>query len=233
MSAHGEPVGAGGALKIAGRVAKSGIVVPRPSAWRLPLAMVAVAAAAVFVTYAVMGGFGVRPGPEQATTSHQATVTLPQAPAPTEVAPAAVPANAPSPSRSPVLRTPSRTPAPAAPAVRNASPPAVTPPAPREKAEQQVPQLPSEPVQSEPQRAAAAPVPATTPAETSLPLLKVAGIAWQKDAASRVAMVNGAAVTTGGRVSGARVEDILPDRVRFSFDGKNFDVPLGKSSSDR
>jgi hypothetical protein len=46
-------------------------------------------------------------------------------------------------------------------------------------------------------------------------------------------MVNGAAVTKGGMVGSARVEEIFPDRVRFFLDGQSFDVPLGKSSGGR
>jgi general secretion pathway protein B len=57
----------------------------------------------------------------------------------------------------------------------------------------------------------------------------VSGIAWNKDSADRLAVVNGQPLTTGSAVGGALVEEILPDRVRFSQGGKTFEVPLGKA----
>jgi general secretion pathway protein B len=61
------------------------------------------------------------------------------------------------------------------------------------------------------------------------PALNVTGIGWQKGNADRLAVVNGRAVSEGAVIEGARVEEIFPDRVRFSFGGKAFDVPLGKT----
>jgi general secretion pathway protein B len=69
--------------------------------------------------------------------------------------------------------------------------------------------------------------------EPAAPVLKVSGIAWQKDGASLMAVVNGSFVSKGGRVGGARVDEIFADRVRFTFEGKSFEVPLGKSSAER
>lgn len=57
---------------------------------------------------------------------------------------------------------------------------------------------------------------------------KVNGIAWQKESSSRLAVVNGVAVTQGSTIDGAKVVEILPDRVRFSQGGRNFEVVLGK-----
>jgi hypothetical protein len=45
-------------------------------------------------------------------------------------------------------------------------------------------------------------------------------------------MINGRAVAEGGSIDGARVVEIFPDRVRFSFSDRNFEIPLGKSSQD-
>jgi general secretion pathway protein B len=82
----------------------------------------------------------------------------------------------------------------------------------------------------------AAPVPATTKpvpprgAEPAEPAFAVSGIAWNTDSADRLAIVNGHPLTTGSAVGSAVVEEILPDRVRFSQGGKTFEVPLGKSA---
>ena len=59
-----------------------------------------------------------------------------------------------------------------------------------------------------------------------MPKLNVVGIAWQKDNALRLAIVNGVPVREGGVVNGATVREILPDKVRFSVNGKDFDLPL-------
>jgi hypothetical protein len=77
----------------------------------------------------------------------------------------------------------------------------------------------------------AAPAPSTPPAATAArPTLNVSGIAWQKDASSRLAIINGTPTGIGGHVEGAVVEDIQPDRVRFSYNRESFEVGLGKSS---
>jgi hypothetical protein len=56
--------------------------------------------------------------------------------------------------------------------------------------------------------------------------LVVSGIAFQGDRAARIAVVNDLPVMEGSLVEGARVEEILSDRVKFSRDGKMFEVPL-------
>jgi hypothetical protein len=58
------------------------------------------------------------------------------------------------------------------------------------------------------------------------PRLVVSGIAYQGDRGSRIAVVNDLPVMEGSLVGGARVEEILSDRVKFSRDGKLFEVPL-------
>jgi len=67
----------------------------------------------------------------------------------------------------------------------------------------------------------------------SLPTLTVTGIAWQKDSTDRVAVVNGASVSEGVMVEGARVEEIFQDRVRFSFDKQTFDISLGRTGQEK
>jgi general secretion pathway protein B len=63
--------------------------------------------------------------------------------------------------------------------------------------------------------------------------LKVSGIAWQKESTSRLAVVNGVPVSQGAVVVGAKIEEILPDRVRFTRDSRSFEVFLGKTSADK
>ncbi|MEJ2700399.1 MAG: hypothetical protein P8Z70_12175 [Desulfuromonadales bacterium] len=58
------------------------------------------------------------------------------------------------------------------------------------------------------------------------PSLVVSGIAYLGDKSGRIAVVNDLPVMVGNLVDGARVEEILPDRVRFSKDGREFEVPL-------
>jgi general secretion pathway protein B len=89
-----------------------------------------------------------------------------------------------------------------------------------------------------PARGSASPsAPVTPPAGQAVspehPVLQVGGIAWQKDSASPMAIVNGTPVAEGSTVGGARVEKIYPERVRFSHKGRTFDVGLGSSSNGR
>lgn len=60
--------------------------------------------------------------------------------------------------------------------------------------------------------------------------LTVTGIAFQQESAARMAVVNGQTVTEGAMVAGARVDEIMPDRVRFSLEGQSIEIPMGKSS---
>jgi general secretion pathway protein B len=71
-----------------------------------------------------------------------------------------------------------------------------------------------------------APVPLTP--KPSLPTLKVTGIAGEKDSPVHLAIVNGTSVVEGSMVNGVKVEKILPDRVRFTFENRSFDVPLDR-----
>ena len=58
--------------------------------------------------------------------------------------------------------------------------------------------------------------------------LTVNGIALS-DGETRQAVVNGVTVSKGSYVGGAKVEDILQNRVRFSRGGIRFDVTVGDS----
>jgi general secretion pathway protein B len=177
--------------------------------------MAAIAIVAVLCTFAVMGGFSQR---------HGATVPLAN-PAPTASNPASPPPRAASPDG--VGSAASRTEF-AEPARRGAIPgasaaPIQAAPAPAAtgKRASSLPQP-----DSQPEKAAAPPPPAS---DGKLPALNVSGIAWQKDNASRLAVVNGASVTEGATIAGARVDEIFPDRVRFSYRNKSYEIFLGKT----
>lgn len=57
--------------------------------------------------------------------------------------------------------------------------------------------------------------------------IRVTGIAWQKDSASSLAMVNGRPVREGALVDGFKLEEILEDSVRFSGSNGKLTIPLG------
>ena len=56
--------------------------------------------------------------------------------------------------------------------------------------------------------------------------IKVSGIACQDERSARRAVVNGFLMREGGVVAGARITEILRDRVRFSAGDKVFEAPL-------
>lgn len=78
-----------------------------------------------------------------------------------------------------------------------------------------------------PQKAAAAPAVAPTP---SLPAgdgaenLLVSGIAWQEERGLRRAVVNGVLAGEGAEILGARIVEIRENLVRFSRNGRIFEV---------
>lgn len=197
-----------GAGHIAGKVVKSGRRPKQTPNWMLPAAMAAVAAVAVLATYLIMGGISTRTETVQQTPVLQrkpASGSLLRTPAPTASPEATTSAHP------PVERKRSLPPSKLAKPVKQA--PAADP----------IPRLP----QAAP-TAAGIPSPAPQPAAVSgPPVLKVTGIGWQKDNAARLAVVNGRAVTEGTVVEGARVEEILPDRVRFTINDRSFEIPVG------
>ncbi len=56
------------------------------------------------------------------------------------------------------------------------------------------------------------------------------GIAFQDGGTDSVAVVNGAAVSKGSVIEGARVEEILKDRVKFSRGSEKFEIILDKTN---
>jgi len=78
------------------------------------------------------------------------------------------------------------------------------------------------------------PAPPLQPAAApGLPVLQVTGIGWQKDNANRLAIVNGRPVVAGNVVEGARVEEILQDRVRFSINDRSFEIAVGNGYGEK
>jgi general secretion pathway protein B len=67
----------------------------------------------------------------------------------------------------------------------------------------------------------------TSPTEAALTLN---GIAWNRDSADRLAIINGQPAGVGENVAGAVVVEILQDRARFTRNGKTFELSIGKSS---
>jgi general secretion pathway protein B len=197
-----------GAGHIAGKVVKSGRrAKPRPK-WILPAGMAAVAAIAVLSTYLLMGGMsnhsGTTPSPPSMQRQPESGGTV-QRPEPT-APPAAIPsATIHAGRKRPPTPSPSTTPAGEAPA-----------PAAANRLPQGEAALPVKPVP--PLQPAAAP---------GHPVLQVTGIGWQKDNANRMAIVNGRPVVVGNVVEGAKVEEILPDRVRFSIGGRSLEITVG------
>jgi len=91
---------------------------------------------------------------------------------------------------------------------------------------------PAAPAVTGPSKPGPAVVPAAAPAAPAkrIPTLKVDGIAYHFGSADSLAVVNGTTVYVGAMVEGARVEEIGKDRIRFSYEGERFEVPLGKSN---
>ena len=56
--------------------------------------------------------------------------------------------------------------------------------------------------------------------------IKVSGIAWQEERSARRIVVNGFLMKEGGVVSGARITEIMPDRVRFSTPAGAFELSM-------
>lgn len=191
------------------------ILKERQASTRLPWipligGMVAVAALAVLATYAAMGGFA-RPGGNETQPMVRTSAALKP-----ELTP---------PAAAPVTLKIVKEPAPVAPGeAKTAHLPVVQQ---ANAAMQQQPAAPSPPGASESliQSQQGNLHDAVTPPS---PLLRVTGIAWQKDSTSRIAIVNGQAVSEGANVGNARVQTIHPDRVEFAHAGQKLTVPLEK-----
>jgi general secretion pathway protein B len=71
------------------------------------------------------------------------------------------------------------------------------------------------------------PLPASIKA---VPALRVNGIAFQGGGADSVAMINGEPFSSGAVINGAKIEEILKNKVRFSCNGELFEILLGQSN---
>ena len=73
-----------------------------------------------------------------------------------------------------------------------------------------------------------APLPAVPPSPNApagvLPQLKISGIIWNRDPAMRRAVINGSFTPEGSQIEGAKVVEILPTSVRFSYKNQVFEI---------
>jgi general secretion pathway protein B len=197
--------------------------------WMLPVLVAGSALAAALLTYFLTGGHSL-PGREAVpSTSRRATSEIDEKKAPVQAPAPAVTATAPSAPDKPVVATTANS------AKKKQTIRAVTAPLPgkrpvrlpdnkaaaRMSPEEQLP----EPNNGMLQKNAAES--ARPPDVHSPPALRVSGIAWNIDSSERLAVVNGMPVTEGTTIEGARVEEIMKDKVRFSFEKKTFDVAVG------
>jgi general secretion pathway protein B len=200
--------------------------------WKLLIALVLVASLATFgVTWFLLRGDGTLKKDKIATAPNAVAAPavspqVPPAPVPAPPVAAVVPAADPAPA-SPSSPTP--TPVPAA----VAAPPAEKPaPAPVRAVKRKA----APPAKKRPDPSYAQPAPAVSGqmelSSTPPPVdVRVSGIAWQDTRSASRAVVNGFLLQEGSVVSGARITEILQDRVRFSLSGQTFEGPLRSSGA--
>jgi len=61
---------------------------------------------------------------------------------------------------------------------------------------------------------------------SATPPLRLTGIVWSETPSERCAVINGAIISEGASVQGVKVEEIFPNRVRLSHDGRFFEIRL-------
>lgn len=83
------------------------------------------------------------------------------------------------------------------------------------------------------EKATAAPVnpeqktnPTPIQSATAPPSLRLSAIVWHEEPSKRIAMINGVITTEGTMIEGVKVEEIYPDRVRLSLNGRPFEISL-------
>lgn len=213
------------------------------SRWKIPAALAAVALVAVLSTYAVMGGFSSsKQGKAVAVASMGAASSAP-APVAEQVQPVTFPADGASagtPAQSgsgqktevvalSAARQPINPPLRVAAGNGSISPATKSAPASAVKPAATTPAV----ALSRQPEAFVRTTTGSVVVRDNHAEFKVNGIAWQKESSSRLAVVNGVAVTQGATVDGAKVVEILPDRVRLSRGGRTFEVVLGKINTYR
>jgi hypothetical protein len=60
--------------------------------------------------------------------------------------------------------------------------------------------------------------------------LKISGIVWSEEPANRVAVINSMPVNEGAFIGGIKVVEIYPTRVRFLYNERSFEIPLGTTA---
>jgi general secretion pathway protein B len=213
-----------GKLDLAKGITKSASREKRRSLWYSAALMAGAAVVAASATYLLTGGFVSHKSAAPAASTSQAVVTEQTPPPALSVETGTLP------PKTVRLETPSVRKRPEQP---TAWPPA-KPTAPAGKKVATAAAVPANGVARpslahEKGREVSAKAPEPLPSEVRQPQVTVTGIAWQKDGADRMAIVNGASVSEGMTVAGARVEAILPDRVRFVFNNRTFEIPLGRN----
>ncbi len=186
--------------------------------WILPIVVTIVAATSVILTYTLMGGFSAdRKAAKQLIL--ESPPSLPpiaaQRPSSHLPPPLSAPVVAPTLKRSAIRNITEQTSKQAG-TLSSISPPTGIPAAELSPLESVAPH--SQPSTAPKDRLKEKPL--------SDPSFKINGIAWQKDSASRLAVINGVPVGEGGMVDGAKIEQIFQDRVIFSLGGRPFEVTL-------
>jgi type II secretory pathway component PulC len=74
--------------------------------------------------------------------------------------------------------------------------------------------------------------PAKTPVEEppAAPSIRISGIVWSEEPSRRLAVINGIALTEGALIEEVQVLEIYPTRVRFSHQGRPFEIHLGSTA---
>ncbi|NVN99937.1 MAG: hypothetical protein HXX17_11485 [Geobacteraceae bacterium] len=103
-----------------------------------------------------------------------------------------------------------------------------TPPPPHNLPGPAEPELPGFKAPEPPRVEAPAPKSLNASAE---PALTLNGIAWNRDSADRLAIINGQPARVGEIVAGAVVVEVLQDRARLTRNGKSIELSIGKSSA--
>lgn len=181
-----------------------------------------------------------RPAPKEASipAATPATTTLPATQPPTSAPPAALqapPASVPEVQKAPQLPAQPAMPLPAtgAKAARPLPQETISLPEPARAPVTRkfpLPELPgSEPLPAQAVPPKQLPKPQAQTVDSPEPRLTLSGIAWNKDSAERLAIINGQPASTGAHIGGAVVEEILPDRVRLSSKGRIFELSIGRS----
>lgn len=74
------------------------------------------------------------------------------------------------------------------------------------------------------------PHPLPAAAIKNVPALRVNGIAFQEGGADSVAMINGEPFSSGAVIDGVKIEEVLKNKVRFSYNGEQFEILMGQSN---